>query len=105
VHITEFLKIVIDEIFDNGEMRILRSRRKKSRMNSTAWDDFRIWDNDKEEIISPEKLKELLGWKRLSAIVEGRVFLKTPKETIDVTKDVRKKVKERYLKLLEREGK
>lgn len=101
----DILKIIIDEIFDNDEMRILWCIKKKSWVNSKEWDDFRIWNDVRENIVTSEDLRDLLGWKRIGMIAEGRVFLKTDQEVIDITKDVRKKVKERYMKLLAREGK
>jgi len=101
----DVLKIVIDEEFDNGEIRILLSRRKKLKSTSKDWTNYKIWDTEEEKTVTGNELKDMLGWRTMGTNPEGRVFLKSDKGTIEITKDMRKKAKESFKQLTQREGK
>ena len=97
------LRVVVDEVFPDGSVRILLTETKRVRKEPVVTDSA-DWGEEEERYLSREELGRLLTKKQLEEIREGQVFRIKSKRSKDYHEDARKHMKERTKALLEREG-
>ena len=96
-------KVVIDEIFDGGSMRIIVQEMKEG-FDCEQYLDDDAWGGYRSEYIEMSDLGGLLTREQHNEVREGRVFLITKRESHDVYQKFRKKAKELTKQLLKKEG-
>ncbi len=96
-------KVVIDEIFDDGSVRLIVQRMNDGYEFDQYLDD-KAWGKYRSIHVSLNDLGGLLDEEHHNQVREGRVFLIHDRVSHDVYKPFRKKVKERTLELLKKEG-
>jgi hypothetical protein len=65
-------RVVVDELFDNGTVRLLRSRRKRNKRKN----DFSItaWGWEREDIMETWRVEAFVGFTGGRTLAEGDVF-------------------------------
>lgn len=97
-------RIVIDEELPDGSFRILISRMKTG-VSDDQKHDSSAWEDEEEQHIDLEHLKELLSEALVGDIAEGMVFEIKRGKPADIHLGERERMKKKTAKLLVREGK
>lgn len=66
-------RVVVDEIFGNGTVRLLRSGRSRDHLQSDSL-DIETWEEEKEEIWNVEDVEVFVGFPYNRSLQEGDVF-------------------------------
>lgn len=66
-------RVVVDEIFDNGTVRLLRARRNKAHLDDPGL-GIKTWGKEKEEIWKSEDAELFVGFPPGRRLQEGDVF-------------------------------
>ena len=96
-------RMVIDEIFSDGSLRVLIAEMKPS-VNEEKTINYTSWNKEVERNLNRKQLGELLTEKQIKEIKEGQVFSIRRKRSKNISDDIRKHVKARTKELLDYEG-
>lgn len=97
-------RVVVDEELPDGSFRILISRMKTG-VSDDQKHDSSAWEDEEEQHIDLEPLKELLSGALVGDVAEGMVFEIKRGKPADIHRGERERMKEKAAKLLVREGK
>ena len=97
-------RIVIDEELPDGSFRILISRMKTG-VSDDQKHDSSAWEDEEEQRIDLEHLKELISEALVDEVAEGNVFGIKQRKPADIHIGERERMKKKTAKLLVREGK